>query len=299
MRKRKYLDLLFIITIFGFISFFACTDAGAVADCDGFCSSTEAAAGECATWGLGGVMEFCGASNGSCLLSEGGSAPCTAYFYRYTGDVTNQVDVAIPLKFNITIDDKYEVHCSQYITDGSGDPNTAFGKGFSSLGICRMANNLSVLPMNLDPAAPPTANFYIATDPSSYDDTARLDWEVRQIDKTKVNLYHFSLVGPSTLLPPVSESGATITTSSGNTCEYKVIGGKPYLKNCPGGKIVPQDQMKLCAPTVPGQVKSFTSPQGQDFTCETISYMTEQCDIKTSGTDPWRYIGGSLIYTPY
>jgi hypothetical protein len=282
MLKGKLIIVLLLVAI---VSLFTYTEAGAVADCDGTCSSTELAKHDCGVFGSN-VIEFCGANSATCTLDVGGTAPCTVFFYRYTGGTTNQVNVAIPKILTQVLNDAADVNCSQYITDGSGDPTTGFGKGFVTLGICRVAPNAGSFPGLPNP---PGANFYIATDPSFTDKTTPLNWQVRQ---SKNEVYNATVVGPVTPQPPVAETGATLTTKEGTGCSYRIDGGQVVLTDCPTGAII--DKTKLCLPTASPADASFIK-DGVNWKCETISYVTEQCDVKTTGSDPCRYIGSTCI----
>lgn len=284
--------------ILGCILFFNCRKASAdgntaAANCDGTCSAEEAANNYCASFADNSI-EFCGAGSTFCSTDEGLEVPCTIYFYKYNGDSQNQVNVAIPLSLTQTLNTPAETNCSQYITDGSGDPTTNFGENLTTLGICRIPQSLASQPPLTDPGPNGTPNFWIQTDPSNYDKNSPLNWQARY---SKNNVYPFTIVGPSTEIPAVSEAGATIATKEGSTCTYGVSGGQAYIVNCPEGtKIIPQSQSKICTPA-DGNYVSFTA-NGVPYHCETISYVSNKCDIKTTGTDPMRYIGGSWLYFP-
>ncbi|MEJ2684123.1 MAG: hypothetical protein P8Z71_06985 [Candidatus Sulfobium sp.] len=306
MLIRKRMSLLFMVMVFGCILFFNCREAvadgiTAAANCDGICSAEEAASNYCANFGVNRI-EFCGAGTAMCLDYADSLGkhyvPCTVYFYRYEEEATNQIDIAIPINLTQTLDDALGTHCSQYITDGSGDPTTGFGENLNTLGICRITPSGSSFPGVVSPVPNGYPNFWIQTDPSNYDKDSPLNWQVRY---SKNQVYPLTLVGPITALPEVSEAGATITTKNGGTCTYGVSGGQPFFDpaDCPQGtKIIPQSQTKICTPA-DGNDVSFTAPDGVAYHCETISYVSEKCDVKTTGTDPMRYVGGSWIYFPY
>ncbi len=291
MLTRKHISLLLMLLIVAVISFFTCTNAGAAtANCDGSCSADEIANHTCAMFGSN-VIEFCGASAGSCALDTGGSAPCTLFFYKYTGTATNQVNVAIPIGLTQTLNSAPDVHCSQYYTDGGGDPTTGFGSGLSTLGICRTANNVANLPTGITPAAPSTANFWIQTDPSYIDKKTPLNWRVRQ---SKTEVYDGTVVGPVTSQAEVAETTMTLTTKDGVNCTWSIVGGQPVLVNCPTGTLVPGSSSKICLPATDPSKITFTNASGS-YTCETISYVSEKCDIKTTGTDPVVWYNGTWI----
>jgi len=288
MSKRA--SMIVISLVAAFILFHS-PEAGAVANGDGVCSVAEVATFDCGQFGPN-VIEFRGASIGMCTVDSGTPAqstvPCTVYMYLYTGGTTNQVNLAIPLNLTQVVNDANEVNCSQYITNGSGDPTTGFGKNLLTLGICRIANNASSLPViNNDPG---NWNILVATDPSFPDKNMPLSWQLRQ---SKTEVFAASIVGPVASQPPVYESGASLTTSEGKTISYTLSGDQVIITSG-NANIIPMDQTKLCLPTLEGQEVTF-SKNDMNFTCETISYVTEQCDVKTTGSDPCRYIGGRCI----
>jgi hypothetical protein len=289
MLKRTFMILLLVIAVF---VLFSNQEAGAVANGDGVCSGPEIANRECANFGAN-VIEFLGARDGMCIDSSTveASLPCTVYYYKYTGSTTNQINVAIPLYLTKVVNDPAEINCSQFLTNGVGDPTTGFGKGFTTFGICRIAQTGTSFP----PIPIPTgANFYIAADRSFFDRAEPLAWQVRYDSKT---VWNSPLVGPVATVLPVEQTGATLTTSEGKSITYAVQGGGVTITQGTGS-IVPMEKTKLCLPCVTGQTASFSvtsGPSAGSYCCETISYATENCDIKTTGADPCRWIGGVCI----
>ena len=157
-------------------------EAVAVADGNGLCSSSETANFDCAKFGTN-VIEFRGLfPSAQC---NGGSTSCSIYFYMNTYTTPPlQVDVAIPIKLNQTINTGQYIHCApnptnpyHYYTNGKGDPTTRFGQYQNTLGICRPAINLMGVPN--DVAVPSNVNFFISADPSSVDKTRPLDWQMK------------------------------------------------------------------------------------------------------------------------
>jgi len=289
MLKRTFMILLLAVAV---LLFFSNQEAGAVADGNGSCSPTEEANHECAYFGASAV-EFLGANDGMCTNYEGGnpsgSIPCSVYFYKYTGPATNQINVAIPLYLTTNVNNNIEIGCSQWITDGNGDPTTGFGKYFTTFGVCRTAPTASSFPI----IPPSDANFYIAADRSFFDRAEPLPWAV----KVGKEVYSASIVGPVASVLPVEQSGATLTTSEGTSITYAIRGGGVTITQGTAS-IVPMEKTKLCLPCVDGQTPSFSvasGPSAGSYCCETISYATENCDIKTTGSDPCRYIGGVCI----
>ena len=266
-------------------------EAAAVADGNGTCSASEAADFDCANLG-GNNIEFLGAfPSNNCPMNQAPlTTRCTVYFYKYNGTATNQVDVALPINLTKSLNEAPEINCSQYYTNGAGDPTTGFGVNLLTLGICRIANNISNLPSDINP--PTTANFYISADPSTIDKTRPLNWQLKQ----GRSVFAGSIVGPATTEPAVLESEVTLRTPQGATVSYSNSGGNITLTGNTG-RIVPISGTKLCIVKPGGDpAVGYRDPLFADnWTCETITYATEQCDIKTSGTDPCRWIGGYCI----
>ena len=276
--------------------------AFAAANGDGLCSAAEASGYECANFGSS-VVEFLGSfASSQCRLAAGGTANCTTYYYRYTGAATNQLNIALPTRVNKSFKTAADINCSQYLTGGAGDPTTGFGKNQLTLGVCRIAQNLAGAP--LDVVAPAGANFVIVADPSSYDKVNPLDWQLKlgyncsddDRRRSTNGVFAGSILGPFGPQVTVLESAATLTTPTGEFVSYTNTAGNIKIT---GGdaRVVPLGSTKLCIlneggdPNVPYTSGSFAA----NWTCETVTYATEQCDIKTSGTDPCRYIGGVCI----
>ena len=231
----------------------------------------------------GNTIEFLGTQSATCNLPSGSSTfvPCTAYIYRYTGSSTNQINVAIPkaVMTKFTSNDKTVAGCSQLVTDGSGDPTTHFGINLLTHNICRVAVTGSAL----------STPFTIKADASTPD----LDsWQVRQ---SSTQVFFDSLLGPGVPAAPIAETAATVTTSEGVSVSYTNVGGQITITGG-SGRVVPINNTKLCILNTGGPV-TFSNAQG-NWTCETITFATEQCDIKTAGTDPCRFIGGSCVLFP-
>ena len=297
-----------IVTKFGAAAALAlllCGFAGgafAEANGDGLCSPAEVSKYECATFGTS-VIEFLGSfASSQCPLAAGGMAQCTAYYYRYTGASSNQINIAIPNRVTKTFKTAADIQCSQFLTGGAGDPTTGFGRNQLSLGICRIARNVMGAP--LDVTTPAGANFMIQTDPSSYDKNNPLDWQLklgsncRDEDRrsNRSGVFAASLLGPFGAQIDVLESAVTLTTPTGQSVSYTNAAGNIRIT---GGtaRIVPQGGTKLCVINEGGDTSvPYTSPSfAANWTCETITYTTEQCDIKTDGGDPCRMIGGTCI----
>lgn len=278
MLRKKYVSLLILVT--GFWLFLPTTkECGSTY---GACLPNDFATYRCANFG-GSIIEFLGVKNYSCTLTDSSSAPCTIYFYKYEGLATNQVNIAIPKPVTTVINEAGEINCSQVYSLGEGDPVTNFGIGLLSMNVCRSAPSFGALP----PSPPDGANFFIRADPSHFDNKKPLDWQVR-FNKTEV--YRALLVGPASLVAPVAETAVTLTSSNGSTCSYAIEGGQVVLVNCPSGSYLPVTDAKLCLPAKLTQTPTFGT-----WYCENISFVTDQCDIKTAGYDPCRSSGGGLL----
>lgn len=284
-KTRKWMTMCLTLTSLG-----AYVEAHAAANGDGLCASAEAAQGACVTLNSN-VIEFLGAfASTQCRLSSGQLKACTAYYYRYTGGATNQVNVAIPARLTKTFKTAADINCSQLLTGGAGDPTTGFGKNQVSLGICRVAQNLANSPVDI--TVPPGANLVLTVDPSGVSSANPLDWQLKQGSSVTAG----GLLGPYESQPQISESAVTLTTPDGASVSYTNLAGNIKIT---GGnaRIVPQGGTKLCVVNEGGDasVPYTSSSFAANWTCETITYATDQCDIKTDGGDPCRYIGGVCI----
>ncbi len=287
--KSGMFKLMAVLALLGGLSL-TTHEAMAVANGNGICEAGETAAFECANFG-GNIVEFMGTvASSTCYQDAAPAAPCTAYFYKYTGSATNQLNAALPTRVNKTFNSATEVNCSQLLTGGTGDPTTGFGKNQKTLNICRLALNVSTL--NAAIPAPPGSSFGLYADPSTFDNSNPLDWQLKQGN----SVYGASLVGPFSSQVEIQETAVTLATPAGGTVSYTNSGGNIQITS-PLGRLVQRDGTKLCIVN-PGGNKNvpYTDPTFKNnWTCETITYATEQCDIKTSGSDPCRFIGGYCI----
>jgi hypothetical protein len=308
MKTIKTKKALLSLALIAMAMFGIQNEAVAVADGNGLCSSSETANFDCAKFGTN-VIEFRGVfPSAQC---NGGSTSCSIYFYMNTYTTPPiQVDVAIPIKLNQTINTGQYIHCApnptnptnpyHYYTNGKGDPVTRFGQYQNTLGICRPAFNLMGVPN--DVAIPSNANFFISADPSSVDKTRPLDWQMKvgssysNHDHDDSRIYAGSILGPSAPQAEVLESGATLTTKTGASVSYTNKAGNITITGG-SGRLVPISGTKLCIVKEGGDRSvPYTDPNfSANWDCETITYATEQCDIKTSGSDPCRFIGGNCI----
>ncbi len=298
MRTSKSVLLLMMVT--ALVTFFTYTEAGAVANGDGECSVAEEDNFDCAVFNkTGNVLEFLGTVSGLVTLDDNGTTrPATFYFYKFVrgADSTNQLNLAIKLSFTDNFNhEKNTVNCRKFITDGEGDPKTKFGLGMVNHGICRTVQNLKSLPLSVNPLV--GANVFIAVEPSGADPDMPIAAQViasnRYVESKEIN-------GPAVAQLAVSESAVTLTTTDGVNCQISIQGGVPVItgEGCPTGKIIPTSQTKLCTPRDPDDVNGFTSFTNReiDWQCETITFVSDQCDVKTAGTDPCRfYISGFCI----
>ena len=283
----------------------AASGAYAAANGDGLCSASETSKFECATFGAS-VIEFLGSFPSSqCHLTSGQTTSCTSYYYRYSGPATNQLNVALPARNTKIFSTAADINCSQFLIGGLGDPTTGFGKNQLSLGICRIAQNLATGPHDVSP--PAGANFVITVDPSAYDSKNPLDWQLRRPPARDCNeaedrrrngptLFAASLLGPFSTQPDVVESAVTLTTPTGESVSYSNLGGDIRIT---GGsaRVIPPGGTKLCTLNVGGDASvPYTAANfAANWTCETVTFATDQCDIKTDGGDPCRMIGGTCI----
>lgn len=278
--------------------------AQAVANGDGACSASELAGKECATLGAA-IVEFLGAYPSSqCLLATGQTTSCTSYYYRYSGAAANQLNVAIPVRNTQTFKKAADINCSQFYNTGTGDPTTGFGKNQNSLGVCRIAYRIGGAVTTTPAALAGIANFVITVDPSTYDTKNPLDWQLKQAstsskskdDDYSSKTFAASIVGPYSSQPEVYESSVSLITPTGQTVSYSNLGGNIAVTSAVG-RAVPLSGTKLCVvkPTGNPAVSYTDAAFSANWDCETIIYATEQCDIKTDGNDPCRFVGGTCI----
>jgi len=280
----KYLSVLLSALVLAVLTFLVHTEAGAVADGNGSCLQSELDNKDCGNLGSN-VIEFLGTGAATCNTINFGAVPCTAYFYRYTGGATNQLNLAIPKKVMTKFtseSDAAVVGCTNLYTNGQGDPTTGFGKNQLTVNVCRIAPTLTSFP-----SAPPGTNIRIQADPSSFDP---LSWQLKVGNSTTAA----AINGPGIPGAPVAETAKTLETASGGSCSYTIVGGEPTLVNCPTGRILPLVQTKLCLPTTGNQVPTFTNNSGS-FTCESVDFETEGCITKTTGSDPCITSGGRRV----
>ncbi|HXG50360.1 MAG TPA: hypothetical protein VNN77_03020 [candidate division Zixibacteria bacterium] len=273
MQKARFLVLCGLLIVA--LALLAYSEAGAVANGDGSCSSAEEAGLDCASFSpLSAIIEFLGTTPTTCTVGAG-PVKCTEYKYQYTGSSTNQINVAIPkdVMTKFTSGDKTVAGCSQLITDGSGDSTTNFGINLSTHNVCRVAITGTAL----------SKPFSIRVDPSS---PLPGSWQVRQ---SSTQVAADLLLGPGTPAAPVAETAATLTTSEGTTISYTNVNGQITVTSGDAAT-VPISDTKLCIFNG-GLDRTFPA----NWTCETIAFATDQCDIKTTGGDPCRFVGGSCI----
>lgn len=272
MRKLKY--LLLSALVIAVVSLFSAKDAGA----------------------NGGTpfninIQFVTWSPATCTTSMGTNFPCTKYDYKYNVTSGNafgvSVDVLIPkdvmTKFTSSSADAAAAGCKFLITNGAGDQSLDFAENIFTHNVCRVTNIASALtngiPSSLNNGAMGTFSLY--ADPSDPDDSS---W-VKSPNKTA-----FVLSGPSVAQAQVTQTSATLT-SGNKTITYLISGG---TISAPGANVVPLNNTKLCLPAM-GQSESFVGSDGISYHCETISFVTDQADVKTTGGDPCRFVGGSAI----
>ena len=234
------------------------------------CTTAADATGDCGQFGSGNIIEFLGTASATC-----GTLPCTEYKYRYTGTSTNQIEFLIPKAVQTNINTSALSNCFQLIVsteiNPGGNSTTGFGVNILTHNLCKLPANLATL-----------TQFSIYADPS----TAKpLSWEVSFGKTVRAD----TIKGPAVPGDKIAETAATLTTSEGVSVSYTNAGG---VITPTGGRVVPISRTKLCV-VKPSAPSSPVFPN--DYTCETISFATDQCDIKTTGTDPCRFIGGSAL----
>jgi hypothetical protein len=277
MLRRK--SLIIFALAFAIVALFTYTEAYAIADGDGICESSEEASNDCVNFD-GNSLEFRGSLNGFATLADGVTIkPATFYFFLYNGGATNQLNSLIPLFLGDGLN--YEsgaTGCQQVILE-TGDPTTGFGENDYTRYVCRMANNLASLPTDITP--PGDANIWIATDPS----ITAFPMAV-QLRQSKNNVWGGAINGPSLEAGTVVRTGGTLTAEDGTQATYEMQGNTPVYVST--GRLLPLDHFKLCVPKA-----SATDPYSfpGDYDCENIAYMDHECNIKTTGTDPFTGLG--------
>ena len=208
---------------------------------------------------------------------------CAQYNYSYTGTPTG-LEVLIPkiVHTKFSSGSAALAGCTELITNGTGDPAAnGFGVSIQTHNLCK------VLLSN--------GTFFIRADPSSGDP---ISFQVQVSNKFTGLLVQGPAV-PTQEPPAVVETGATLQTLDGTSVSYEVVDGQIFITEGTG-RVVPINHTKLCVLNVGGDpAVPYTSPAfASNWTCETVTFATEQCDIKTAGHDPLRYSGGSGIIFP-
>jgi hypothetical protein len=283
IRRKRMLrtkPLIIFTLVLAIVALFTYTEAGAVADGDGTCSATEYANNDCAVFGTN-VLEYRGAVDGICTRADGEEFPCTYFFYLYTGVSQNQLSAAMLKSLGTNINDAPSTGCSQYIDDNSGDPTTGWVENVPSLAVCRIPASVAGDPV---PGPPTPYSFWIAADPSQVDPNNPLSWQARYDRK---NVYWDVINGPSAAAGTVITTGRSLKSDAGAEASYELQGGQPV--NVTGGRLLPLEHFKLCIPKASaGSPYSFPD----DYDCENISYIDNECNIKTTGSDPFTGLGG-------
>ena len=95
---------------------------------------------------------------------------------------------------------------------------------------------------------------------------------------------------------PISTSAETIQTSEGVTLSYTLDRGTVTSIESTGElppRLIPVEQLKFCVPRP--DLEGLPSIFPDDWICENIEFVTNECDIKTTGIDPCRMILGTCI----
>ena len=234
MRTSKSVLLLLMVT--ALVTFFTYSEVWAVADGNGSCSEAELANHDCDVMG-GFPLEFLGTFTGICPVDVG-TAACSGYFYKYSGEAQNQLINLFPLKLAqvVSVVSNELGSCSQFDISGTGDPTTGFGVNQENLAMCRIAASLT---NPSDIVTPPGANIALFTDLSFHDPSMPQAWQLR-LSKSKV--YAGLVNGPTTLTEPIFQTGVTFTSAEGDICTVNETG----VVNCPNAREVTLDQAIFC-----------------------------------------------------
>jgi hypothetical protein len=265
MRKVKLLTAL--VLLIGIMVFFAGDKSYAACD--------PALGTKCGDFGSNTII-FVSSTSDTCNLSTG-TVACTRYNYTYTGSPTT-IEVLIPKSVQTRFtaaEDAAAAGCSSLNVDGTGDPANGFGVNIVTHNLCKVQLSSNTFSIFADLSRPKAISWQEIVNKSITIDT---------------------LDGPAIPAAAVEETAATLTTSEGVSVSYTNVEGQITITGGSARK-VPLSGTKLCIvkpggdPTVPYTSSLFAS----NWTCETITFATEQCDIKTAGTDPCRFIGGTCI----
>jgi len=285
MLKRSLIVLLVVI---GLVVFFTSKAARAGYVGDGICEQTEMDKLQCTKFYSGstflGALEIVPSAAGEWPIlstcqdpSSGATIPCSLFVYRFDGPSgDNQINLLISDLLGKAYFPGTTLNgCSQFITDGEGDPTTGFGKNVLMYNVCRFAFN---------PPVPPPANLAIATGSGVSGRTAV------QLKAGK-SIAAGEILGPSNVVPQMATTTQTITRPDGYTLTLKKNQGGDVIQaetTSPGGvRDIPLGQIQLCVPNAAGLLE-----------CQFISYATDGCDIKTlADPDPTCHIvGGKCLW---
>jgi hypothetical protein len=253
--------LLLSVLLIGIVVFFASTKIYAAA-----CNPTLGT--KCGDFGTQTITLNATAS-AACNVSTGQVA-CTKYTYVYTGSPT-AIEVLIPktVQTKFTAADASAAGCSALITDGTGDPTNSFGVNIVTHNLCKVQLAAGAFSIFADAGT--------ATKPLSWQEIVNRSITADTLD------------GPAVPGDKIAETAATLTTSEGVSVSYTNVGGQITVTSGTG-ETVPISDTKLCIFNG-GSNRTFPA----NWTCETIEFATDQCDIKTTGGDPCRFIGGTCI----
>jgi len=227
------------------------------------------------------VLEYRGALEGTCTRADQQTFPCTVHFYLYSGVSQNQLCAGIPTSLGTNINDEASTGCAQYDATGTGDPTSGFLVNVASLALCRIPSSLATPPV---PSPPSNYNFWIASDPSQADPKNPISWQARYDRK---NVFYDVVNGPSVAAGTVITTGRSLKSDAGAEASYEIQGGQPV--NVVGGRLLPINHFKLCIPLA---TASYPYEFPDDYSCENISYIDNECNLKTTGTDPFTGLGG-------
>lgn len=219
-----------------------------------------------------------------------GSFPCTKYFYEYTGGysaASNALDVAIPKKLLVNLNDAPDVGCSVLFPAGTGDTSTkpAFGASMNSQRVCQEANL---------PGPSVTVPFTIQTDPSFFDPATPLDWQFKRKisaydDDNRIQTASASLIGPVTTQTPIAPTVTTVTAANGASITIRARDGeKPEVlfANVPF-EVRKLRDFQICAPTTTPADPGF--PTASTYNCEPWTFGGRFADDQKAGDNSTCY----------
>ncbi len=272
-----------LLVVVALVWLFTCKEAGAAFG-DGICQQDELDKFQCNPFISGstllGALEIIPSAQGRWPIPSictdpitSQAVPCSLFTYRFSGPSgDNQINLLISDRVQlVNISGTNSAGCSQFITDGSGDSTTGFGKNILTFNVCRVAFN-----PNPTPDVPPLANIVIAARPAVAD---------RTVDQLKAGklVAASEILGPSGPVPPISTTTQTFTAGDGSAVTVQEDQQGNIISGiAPNGRILHIEDLILCIPK-PG----VTNPGfPADYTCEPLTFTSSNAVVKTTGSDP-------------